>query len=111
MIFNIFLKFKVKLLLSDKLKLKVFSRYFTTIYRPEQKIRLYFKIYTFQTFKSSKHVYFNSASLIKQKKKKNSDFHFHIPFLRDFPLPHFSIFLNTDQISELYIDANDAKKK
>ena len=32
--FNIFLKLKVKLLLSGKLKLKVFSRYFTTIFRP-----------------------------------------------------------------------------
>ena len=34
MIFNIFLKLKEKLLLSGKLKLKVFSRYFATIFRP-----------------------------------------------------------------------------
>ena len=85
MIFNIFLKLKVKLLLSGELKLKVFSRFFTTIFRPNKaKIRLYFEIYIFQTFKSSKHVYFLSGSLIKQK---NSDFHFHIPFLRDTPPP------------------------
>ena len=34
MIFNIFLKLKEKLLLSGKFKLKVFSRYFATIFRP-----------------------------------------------------------------------------
>ena len=105
MIFNIFLKFKVKLLLSGKLKLKIFFYAISQLFLGliEQKIRLYFEIYIFQTFKSSKRVYF--LSLIKQKK---SDFHFHIPFLRDSPPLHFSIFLNTNQIAELYIDARDA---
>ena len=66
---------------------------------------LYFKIYTFQTFKSSKHVYFLSGCLIKQKKNQIFIFTFHS---WETPPPHFSIFLNTDQIAELYIDARDA---
>ena len=102
MIFNIFLKLKVQLLLSGKLKLKVFSRYFTTIFRPNcAKKGLYFEIYTFQTFKSSKHVYFLSGSLIKPKKKKKIRFSFSYSIPERLP-PFFHFLKHEPNCGALY---------
>ena len=107
MIFNIFLKLKEKLLLSGKLKLKVFSRYFATIFRPNWSKKLGY-ISKFTHFKLLNRLNTFIFFLVLWSNKKIQIFIFIFHSWETPPPLYFSIFLNTDQIAQLYIDASDA---